>query len=159
MENHRDNVIVIFAGYPDKMKQFLDRNPGLLSRIAFQVEFEDYTTDELCAISELMLERKHMKITDQAREKLRSIFEKARGKEDFGNGRFVRKTIEEAEMNLAERLLKLDEADITEEMLTVIEEADIPCVDPKLVLTTFSGGKAHGFIRGMKAAFSLVIRV
>jgi hypothetical protein len=65
MENHRDSVIVIFAGYPDKMKHFLDRNPGLLSRIAFQVEFEDYSTDELCEITKLMLEQKHMNITEE----------------------------------------------------------------------------------------------
>lgn len=54
MENHRDNVIVILAGYPGPMKRFLDRNPGMLSRIAFHVEFEDYSVDELCDITRLM---------------------------------------------------------------------------------------------------------
>lgn len=131
MENHRDNVIVIFAGYPDKMKRFLDRNPGLLSRIAFQVEFEDYSTEELCEITKLMLKRKQMKITDQAMKKLRLIYESVKESNDFGNGRFVRKTIEEAEMNLAERLLKMDESMITEELLTVIEEEDISDVETK----------------------------
>ena len=131
MENHRDNVIVIFAGYPDKMKRFLDRNPGLLSRIAFQVEFEDYSTEELCEIAKLMLKRKQMKITDQAMKKLRLIYESVKESNDFGNGRFVRKTIEEAEMNLAERLLKMDESKITEELLTVIEEEDISDVETK----------------------------
>ena len=58
MENHRDDVIVIFAGYPEPMKQFLDRNPGMQSRIAFQIEFEDYTTEELCAITKLLRLRK-----------------------------------------------------------------------------------------------------
>jgi SpoVK/Ycf46/Vps4 family AAA+-type ATPase len=131
MENHRDSVIVIFAGYPDKMKHFLDRNPGLLSRIAFQVEFEDYSTDELCEITKLMLEQKHMKITDQAMDKLKSIYENVKGTDDFGNGRFVRKTLEEAEMNLAERLLKLDESEITEELLTMLESEDIPDTEMK----------------------------
>lgn len=131
MENHRDNVIVIFAGYPDKMKHFLDRNPGLLSRIAFQVEFEDYSTEELCEITKLMLKRKQMKITDQAMKKLRQIYESVKESNDFGNGRFVRKTIEEAEMNLAERLLKVGESEITEELLTMIEEEDIPDVETK----------------------------
>ena len=51
MENHRDNVIVIFAGYPEPMKAFLDRNPGMRSRIAFSVEFDDYTVEELCEIT------------------------------------------------------------------------------------------------------------
>jgi replication-associated recombination protein RarA len=126
MENHRDNVIVIFAGYPDKMKHFLDRNPGLMSRIAFHVDFEDYSTDELCAISDLLIERKSLKITEQAKEKLRMLYDQAKGSNDFGNGRFVRKTIEEAEMNLAERLMRLGESKITEELLTVIEVEDIP---------------------------------
>lgn len=126
MENYRDNVIVIFAGYPDKMKHFLDRNPGLMSRIAFHVEFEDYSIDELCAISDLLLERKNLKITKPARNKLRMLYDQAKGSEDFGNGRFVRKTIEEAEMNLAERLVHLSESEITEELLTVLELEDIP---------------------------------
>ena len=51
MENHRDDVIVIFAGYPTQMKHFLDRNPGLSSRVAFHVNFEDYTVDEKAFIS------------------------------------------------------------------------------------------------------------
>lgn len=129
MENHRDDVIVIFAGYPDKMKHFLDRNPGLLSRIAFQVEFEDYSTEELCEIAQLMLKKKQMRITDQAMKKLRQIFESVRESNDFGNGRFVRKTIEEAEMNLATRLQNGDESKITKELITLFEEEDIPDVE------------------------------
>ena len=126
MENHRDNVIVIFAGYPTQMKQFLDRNPGLLSRIAFQVEFEDYTVDELCSITKLMLSRKEMTITDAAMNKLRTHFESVIGSNDYGNGRFVRKMLEEAEMNLAERVLQLKEEEFTTVVLTRIEESDIP---------------------------------
>ena len=72
-----------------------------------------------------------MKITDQAMKKLRLIYESVKESNDFGNGRFVRKTIEEAEMNLAERLLKMDESKITEELLTVIEEEDISDVETK----------------------------
>lgn len=126
MENHRDNVIVIFAGYPVQMKQFLDRNPGLLSRIAFQVEFEDYTLGELCEITKLMLSRKEMSITNAAMDKLKAHFENVIGSNDYGNGRFVRKILEEAEMNLAKRVLRLEEEEITKEIITTIEEADIP---------------------------------
>lgn len=82
MENHRDDVIVIFAGYPDKMKNFLDRNPGMMYRIAFYVEFEDYSTDELCDITKLMLSKKQMTITDIAMEKLRKNYESARASSD-----------------------------------------------------------------------------
>ncbi len=127
MENHRDDVIVIFAGYPKPMGEFLDRNPGMLSRIAFRIEFEDYSLDELCEITKLMLRQKQMVITDAAMDKLRSNYETAMQSNDYGNGRFVRKMLEEAEMNLAERVLKAGDAEISNEIITTIEEADI-CV-------------------------------
>ena len=69
MENHRDDVIIIFAGYPKPMQQFLDRNPGMRSRIAFSVEFDDYSTEELCEITKLMLSRKQMTITEAGMKK------------------------------------------------------------------------------------------
>ena len=126
MENHREDVIVVFAGYPEPMKAFLNRNPGMLSRIAFQVEFDDYSVGELREITRLMLEKKQMTITDDAMEKLQSIYEQVHEKEDYGNGRFVRRMLEEAEMNLAERVLKLPKSQITAELITTIEESDIP---------------------------------
>lgn len=126
MENHRDDVIVIFAGYSDKMKSFLDRNPGMASRIAFHVDFEDYTVNELCGITSLLLSKKRMTITNAAMEKLEGIYEKARQDRGFGNGRFVRKMLEEAEMNLAERVSRLPESELTEELITTVEETDVP---------------------------------
>lgn len=133
MENHRDDVIVIFAGYTDPMRRFLDRNPGMLSRIAFQVEFEDYSTDELCDITRLMVSQKQMIITDEAMNKLRKNFDMIREDSDYGNGRFVRKTLEEAEMNLAERILQFKESEITVELITTIEECDIPDLRKKTI--------------------------
>lgn len=126
MENHRDNIIVIFAGYNEPMQRFLDRNPGMLSRIAFQIEFDDYTTEELCDIAKLMASKKQMTITDAAMDKLRENFDIVREEADYGNGRFVRKTLEEAEMNLAERVLQYKESEITKELITTIEVRDIP---------------------------------
>lgn len=126
MENHSDDVIVIFAGYTDPMHRFLDRNPGMLSRIAFQVGFEDYTTDELCDITKLMVSEKQITFTDAAMNKLRQNYDIVRGENDYGNGRFVRKMLEEAEMNLAERVLQYKESEITKELITTIEECDIP---------------------------------
>ena len=126
MENHRDDVIVIFAGYPEPMKQFLDRNPGMKSRIAFQVEFEDYSVDVLCDITKLMVSKKQMTITDAAMEKLRARYAGVKGSKDYGNGRFVRKMLEEAEMNLAERVSRLNESDLTTSLITTLEECDIP---------------------------------
>ena len=126
MENHREDVIVIFAGYPKPMEEFLDRNPGMKSRIAFEVQFEDYTVDELVDIAKLMVSDKNMSITEEAIAKLRSNFEIVSKSEDYGNGRYVRKMLEEAEMNLAERCFKHDVSDITDELLTTIEAEDIP---------------------------------
>lgn len=141
MENHRDDVIVIFAGYSEQMQQFLDRNPGMASRIAFHVEFEDYSTRELCDMTKLMLSRKQMTITDEAMEKLKKIYESARENSNFGNGRFVRKMLEGAEMNLAERVAQLKESEITTKLITTIEEEDIPEAEGKKA----QGRKQIGF--------------
>ncbi len=126
MENHRDDVIVVFAGYPEPMKEFLDRNPGMKSRIAFEINFEDYSTDELCEITKIMLSKKQMTVTDEAMDKLRVIYDSGRKTDDYGNGRFVRKVLEEAEMNLADRVMKVDESEITTELITTIDACDVP---------------------------------
>ena len=116
MENHRDDVIVIFAGYPKPMNEFLERNPGMLSRIAFQIKFEDYTLEELCEITTLMLRQKQMSITKEAMEKLKDNYEIAMQNDDYGNGRFVRKMLEEAEMNLAERIINMGDIEFSDEL-------------------------------------------
>ena len=108
MENHRDDVVVIFAGYPDKMEQFLQKNPGLRSRIAFHVPFEDYDTNELCEIANLMAKKKGLKFADGVNKKLTEIFDSVKYEPDFGNGRFVRNIIEKAKMSQATRLLGMD---------------------------------------------------
>ncbi len=126
MENNRDKVIVIFAGYPEPMKEFLERNPGMSSRIAFHIHFEDYSVEELCGITRLMLSKKQYEITDAAMDKLLRIYENVSRDNDYGNGRFVRKLIEEAEMNLALRLESIKGSEITKKLLTTIEEEDIP---------------------------------
>ena len=78
MENHREDVVVIFAGYPDKMEIFLQKNPGLRSRIAFHVPFADYTADELCQIARLIGKDKGVALDDEALSKLKVIFDSAR---------------------------------------------------------------------------------
>lgn len=131
MENCRHSVIVIFAGYPLPMKQFLDRNPGMSSRIAFQVDFKDYSIDELCEITNIMLRKKEFTITSSAMKKLRKNYECVINHKDYGNGRYVRKVLEEVEMNMAERISYLEDMEITVQLLTTIEECDVPEVDIK----------------------------
>ncbi|MCR5736837.1 MAG: AAA family ATPase [Eubacterium sp.] len=108
MENHREDVVVIFAGYPDEMEQFLQKNPGLRSRIAFHVPFEDYDTEELCGIAKLIAKKKELLLSEDAVEKMSEIFEVAKKESDFGNGRYVRNVIEKAKMAQAGRLMKMD---------------------------------------------------
>lgn len=95
MENHPETV-VIFAGYPEKMNEFLSANPGLRSRVPYHVRFSDYTTEELLAISNVIAEEKGFHIMPSAEKKLRHIFDAEKSVPDFGNGRFVRNLIEAA---------------------------------------------------------------
>ena len=95
MENHPETV-VIFAGYPDKMEEFLSSNPGLRSRIPYTVSFSDYTTEELVAISQLIAEEQGYEITNSALNKLSAIYDSAKNQKDFGNGRYVRNIVEAA---------------------------------------------------------------
>ena len=107
-------------------REFLKRNPGLSSRIAFNIEFEDYNIDELCDITKLILKQNELKITPKAMDKLRANYEKAMKTEGYGNGRYVRKMLEEAQMNLALRLSKKEHSDITKKDLITLRSADIP---------------------------------
>lgn len=125
MENHREDVVVIFAGYPDKMEGFLQKNPGLRSRIAFHVPFADYSTEELCEIARHIGRAKGMSIEDGAIDKLKILFDTARLQDDFGNGRYVRNVFEQAKMNQATRLLAFDLDRITDAELSIIRADDI----------------------------------
>lgn len=126
MENHRGNVVVIFAGYPDKMEKFLQKNPGLRSRIAFHIPFADYSTEELCKITNLMSNKKGFTLTEDALRKLGTIYEEARKQSDFGNGRYARNILEQARMAQASRLIENDVDEITMTELTTIEAEDVP---------------------------------
>ena len=131
MENHRANVVVIFAGYPDKMEGFLEKNPGLRSRIAFHVPFADYTSGELCQIAEILSRKNGMKIEATALKKLERAFDAAKTNTDFGNGRYVRNIFEQAKMNQASRLLEKDFESITSDEITTITEEDIVIPEAK----------------------------
>ena len=120
MENHRSDTVVIFAAYPDKMESFMQKNPGLRSRIAFHVDFPDYSTDELREIRRLMVSKKNMNLSADAEEKAARVFSEIVRTEDFGNGRFVRNILEQAVMSLAERLAGKNPKSITDCELTTL---------------------------------------
>ena len=125
METHRDDVVVIFAGYPDKMEGFLNKNPGLRSRIAFHVKFEDYNADELCEIAELFAKQQSLRLTAEAESKLHALFEAARKEKDFGNGRYVRNVLEHARMAQASRLLAGDVDHLGKDAIATICAEDV----------------------------------
>ena len=94
MEDNRDNLVVIFAGYTKEMQDFIDSNSGIASRIGYTLEFKDYTTEELLEIFKLMVTKAGFKITDEAIKKVHSIIEKERHVKNFGNARFIRNMYE-----------------------------------------------------------------
>ena len=129
MENKREDVIVIFAGYKDEMKSFVERNPGLQSRIAHQVEFEDYSTDELCEIAEYIAKKSNYSFSNEALKKLNIIFEKARNTLNFGNGRYARNIFEKAIMVQSERLASLPYDSLSDNDLFTLTADDIEFPD------------------------------
>ena len=125
MENRREDTVVIFAGYPEEMQGFLDTNPGLRSRIAFHVHFNDYNPDELCRISKLIADENGLELSDGALEKLYGVFKRISSSPDFGNGRAARNIIEAAKMAMSTRLLHGDIDSITEKDARTLLAEDI----------------------------------
>ncbi|HZK39162.1 MAG TPA: AAA family ATPase [Clostridia bacterium] len=124
MENARDDTIVIFAGYPDKMEGFLEKNPGLRSRIAFHVHFPDYTQDELMGIMHLMVKNQKLTLESKAEAVIQAILAQASQTQDYGNGRFVRNTLEKARMKQASRLVAMDPDTVTPDDVRTLTAAD-----------------------------------
>lgn len=126
MENHRKELVVIVAGYPDEMARFLDANPGLNSRFTKKLHFEDYTPEQLVQIFEKMCGESDYRLHERARVKLLRSMRAAysqRGR-TFGNARFARNLFEEATKNLANRIVASNLWDGSALML--ITEDDIP---------------------------------
>lgn len=107
MEDHRENLLVILAGYEEDMEKFLQTNAGLRSRFPNQFNFEDYTLSELFKISLLMLKGKGLKITTDCENVIKDSLKPAVGNREAGNGRFVRNLLEQVERNQSMRIAKM----------------------------------------------------
>jgi probable Rubsico expression protein CbbX len=125
MENQRDDLVVILAGYKDRMDRFFRSNPGMSSRIAHHIDFPDYTSEELLAISHLMLERMQYRLSPEAEAVFREYIERRRQQPHFANGRSMRNALDRARLRQASRLFAERGASLSKEDLVTIEAADI----------------------------------
>lgn len=123
MEDHREDLVVVVAGYPAPMEQFVSVNPGLRSRFRKTISFADYSTDELVAIFDQMAIKADYSPTDECRIRLRELALAEAGDEGFGNARWVRGRLETAMVNSAWRLRGVDEP--TVDQLRHLEPADL----------------------------------
>ncbi len=125
MENQRDDLVVILAGYKDRMDRFFQSNPGMNSRIAHHIEFPDYSVDELLQISQHMLGDQQYRFDDGAAEVFRSYVERRIAQPHFANARSVRNALERARLRQASRLFADRDRELSEADLTTITSADL----------------------------------
>ncbi|MCA9137553.1 MAG: AAA family ATPase, partial [Planctomycetales bacterium] len=125
MEDQRERLVVILAGYPVEMRQMIRSNPGLSSRVGTTMEFADYSPEALCRIFELIAKKSKYTLPTESRRRLLRGFTYLYGKRDrhFGNGRTSRNSLERSVRRLANRIAPIQE--ITRELLTTLEPDDI----------------------------------
>jgi AAA lid domain/ATPase family associated with various cellular activities (AAA) len=123
MEDHRDDLALIAAGYPAEMEEFIDANPGLKSRFTRFIDFPDYSTDELVEIFERMSGDVRYHLDEAGRQALRVVIEAEPRTRGFGNARFVRNLFEEAVGRQADRLA--DVSNPTDDELTTLTAVDV----------------------------------
>jgi len=125
MENQRDKLVVILAGYKDRMDRFFDSNPGMSSRVAHHLDFADYDVDELLSIGQLMLDRTSYYLSDEAEATLRDYLSIRMTQPRFANARSVRNELENARLRHAFRLAADPDRHWTKDDLMRLEPADI----------------------------------
>ena len=125
MENQRDDLVVILAGYKEPMDKFYESNPGLSSRIANHIDFPDYSTDELLKIAKLMLEEQQYQLTPDAEVALERYIDKRKEKPLFANARSVKNALDRARMRQANRIFDSRGQVLTKRELVNLEAEDI----------------------------------
>jgi thioredoxin len=126
MEDHRDELVVIVAGYGEEMAQFISSNPGLPSRFPRTIHFPDYSTDELLSIFEGMCERDQYQVSADVLDGLRQYLAKLPRTREFGNGRLVRNLFEAALARQASRIVASGGSDLTTLTLQDLVLTDLP---------------------------------
>jgi len=125
MENQRDDLVVILAGYKEPMDKFYESNPGLSSRIANHIDFPDYTVDELLKIAKIMLEEQQYQLTSDAEVALTNYIKKRKEKPLFANARSVKNALDRARMRQANRIFDSRGQVLTKKELVNLEAEDI----------------------------------
>jgi probable Rubsico expression protein CbbX len=124
MENNRDDLVVILAGYADRMARFFESNPGFRSRIGHHVDFPDYGDDELMEIADIMLREQSFEFDAPARAAFAEYIPLRRGQPHFANARSIRNAIDRMRLRLADRLMSEDKPVSRQDLIT-IREADV----------------------------------
>ena len=124
MENQREDLVVILAGYKDRMDSFFQSNPGMSSRIAHHIDFPDYTIDELVAIGDLMIGETGYELSEAGRDTFLDYLTRRSRQPRFANARSVRNAVERARLRHANRLFSLDDKEVTKDDLMRLEPAD-----------------------------------
>lgn len=124
MENQRDDLVVILAGYGERMETFFASNPGFRSRIAHHIDFPDYSTDELVEIADIMLARQNYHLSDDARDALVRYVALRKTQPLFANARSIRNALDRARLRQASRVFAQDGM-VSPSALSIIEAADI----------------------------------
>lgn len=125
MENRRDELVMIFAGYKEKMDRFYESNPGLSSRVANHVDFPDYTAEELVSIGKLLLDEQQYVLTPEAEKALYKYIELRRGLPHFANARSMRNALDRARMRQANRIFSSKQEVLTKLDLVTLQAEDI----------------------------------
>lgn len=125
MENQRDDIVIIFAGYKDKMDKFYESNPGLSSRITNHVHFPDYAPEELLQIGVNMIEEQQYQLTPDGQRALMDYIRVRMQKPLFANARSIRNALDRARMRQANRIFETNSGMLTKSDLVTIEASDI----------------------------------
>ena len=125
MERQRNDFVVIFAGYKDRMQQFYHSNPGLSSRVAHHIDFPDYSDAELMAIALLLLQQQSYRFTDAAQEVFADYIRRRRQLPFFANARSIRNALDRLRLRQANRLFSRMDQPLSRDDLITIEAADI----------------------------------
>jgi probable Rubsico expression protein CbbX len=125
MENNRDDLVVILAGYKDRMDRFFQSNPGMSSRIAHHIDFPDYSADELFAIAQLMLKQLQYGFSPAAERAFHEYIERRMQLPNFANARSIRNALDRARLRQANRLFQRRDTALTRDDLVTIDEPDI----------------------------------